>query len=262
MSTHPIPHRDPARAEPRTIGTGGSRGVLQREVRLLGALLGEVIVEQVGRDVFEIVESTRQRAIAARRGDAQSRVALGVTELDGPTLTVVVRAFGLYFQLVNLAETRDRVRSRARRARATRGASEGAAIRDAFREALGAATAARDAADARSLLDRLSIVLVLTAHPTEARRRTLLLALRRIARPSRALRRPAPRAIRGSRAPPPAARGDRAPVGERGDPERRAEPVRRGSNRDGLLRRDHLPPRAEAVSGSRAGRGAPIGAAA
>ncbi|MDP9226539.1 MAG: hypothetical protein M3P18_22410 [Actinomycetota bacterium] len=39
---------DPSRAEPKTIGTAGTRGVLQREVRLLGALLGQVIVEQAG----------------------------------------------------------------------------------------------------------------------------------------------------------------------------------------------------------------------
>ena len=167
--------RGPARAEPRTIGTGGARGVLQREIRLLGALLGQVIVEQAGESTYTIVESTRQRAIAARRGGGEARLELDVATLDRVTLEAVVRAFGLYFQLVNLAERRDRVRLRARRARATRGTSEGSALRSAFR-AHGGAT------EARAVLDRLSIELVLTAHPTEARRRTVLLALGRVAR--------------------------------------------------------------------------------
>ena len=167
--------RHPTRAEPRTIGTAGARGVLQREVRLLGALLGQVIVEQAGPEAFELVESTRHRAIAARRSGAGARVELDVAALDPTTLEAVVRSFGLYFQLVNLAEGRERVRVRARRARATRGASEGRAIRDALK------TATRRQ-DVEAVLGRLSVALVLTAHPTEARRRTVLLALRRIGR--------------------------------------------------------------------------------
>jgi phosphoenolpyruvate carboxylase len=169
--------RLPGRAEPRTIGTAGARGVLAREVRLLGALLGQVIVDQAGPEAFDIVESTRKRAIAARRADASARVDLDVTSLEASTLEAVVRAFGLYFQLVNLAETRERVRARARRARATRGASEDAALRDAFQTAAGGGGIGA----AGSILARLSIAPVLTAHPTEARRRTVLLALRRVA---------------------------------------------------------------------------------
>jgi phosphoenolpyruvate carboxylase len=167
--------RDPSRAEPKTIGTAGSRDVLKREVRLLGALLGQVIVEQAGADAFEIVESTRQRAITARRSDRAARLALDVPATDPATLEAVVRAFGLYFQLVNLAEQRARIRARGRQARTTRGASEGAALRAAFRDT------AREGGT-QSVLERLSIALVLTAHPTEARRRTVLLALRRIVR--------------------------------------------------------------------------------
>jgi phosphoenolpyruvate carboxylase len=162
--------RDPSRAEPRSIGTFGTRDVLAREVRLLGALLGEVIVEQAGADVFELVETTRQRAIAARRSGGEARVAFDVLPVDAETLEGVVRAFGLYFQLVNLAEARDRVRSAARRARSTSGESEGAKLRAALRR-MGDLSA----------LGRLRVSPVLTAHPTEARRRTLLVALRRVA---------------------------------------------------------------------------------
>lgn len=171
----PAARCDPARAEPKTIGSAGSRGVLQREVRLLGALLGQVIVEQAGVDAFDIVEATRQRAITARRSSTDARVSLDVTTLEPQTLEAVVRAFGLYFQLVNLAERRARVRVRARMARSTRGTSEGAAVREALRGA------ARESGGARSVLEQLSVALVLTAHPTEARRRTVLVALRRVA---------------------------------------------------------------------------------
>jgi phosphoenolpyruvate carboxylase len=163
--------RQPERAEPRSIGTSGTRNVLAREVRLLGALLGEIIVEQAGDEVYELVETTRQHAIAARRRGPDERVAFDVLPVDAPTLEGVVRAFGLYFQLINLAEARDRVRRATRRARATSGASEGARLRTALRRA-----------DAREALAAVRISPVLTAHPTEARRRTVLVALRRIAR--------------------------------------------------------------------------------
>jgi phosphoenolpyruvate carboxylase len=162
--------RDPGRAEPRSIGTSGTRDVLAREVRLLGALLGEIIVEQAGREVYELVESTRLAAIAARRRGPKERVTFDVLPVDAATLEGVVRAFGLYFQLVNLAEARDRVRRATRRARATSGASEAAGLRTALRHLGGPAA-----------LARIRITPVLTAHPTEARRRTVLVALRRIA---------------------------------------------------------------------------------
>ncbi|HET9853173.1 MAG TPA: phosphoenolpyruvate carboxylase, partial [Candidatus Limnocylindrales bacterium] len=163
--------RHPERAEPHSIGTSGTRNVLAREVRLLGALLGEIIVEQAGDGVFELVESTRERAIAARRRGADERVTFDVLPIDAEPLEGVVRAFGLYFQLINLAEARDRVRRATRRARATSGASEGARMRVALRRP-----------DVREALDAIRIAPVLTAHPTEARRRTVLVALRRIAR--------------------------------------------------------------------------------
>ena len=163
--------RHPEHAEPRSIGTSGTRNVLAREVRLLGALLGEIIVEQAGDEVFDLVESTRERAIAARRHGGDERVTFDVLPVDAATLEGVVRAFGLYFQLINLAEARDRVRRATRRARATTGASEGARMRLALRRP-----------DVREVLNAIRISPVLTAHPTEARRRTVLVALRRIAR--------------------------------------------------------------------------------
>jgi phosphoenolpyruvate carboxylase len=170
VSASSLARAHPERAEPRSIGTSGGRDTLAREVRLLGALLGEIILEQAGTEVFELVEATRQRAIAARRRDGDERVTFDVLPVEAEVLEGVVRAFGLYFQLVNLAEARDRVRRAARRARATGGASEGARLRAALRRA-----------GARDALPTVRVYPVLTAHPTEARRRTVLIALRRIA---------------------------------------------------------------------------------
>ncbi|MEO5704552.1 MAG: phosphoenolpyruvate carboxylase [Candidatus Limnocylindrales bacterium] len=161
----------PELAEPRSIGTSGTTNILSREVRLLGALLGEIIVEQAGSEVFGLVESTRLGAIAARKRSPDERVAFDVLPVDAGTLEGVVRAFGLYFQLVNLAEARDRVRRATRQARASGGASEAARLRAALRRL-----------DATEALAAVRIAPVFTAHPTEARRRTVLVALRRIAR--------------------------------------------------------------------------------
>ncbi len=168
------------RAEPRSIGSAGAPDPLRVEVRLLGALLGQVLVEQGGPDLLELVERVRGRAIALRAmPDPDERRRLG-EELDGLDLATcerLARAFTRYFQLVNLAEEKQRVRALRRRERAS---PEGYA-----RESLGAAVrelAARgwDRSRIESLIDGLSIHPVLTAHPTEARRRTLLVALRRV----------------------------------------------------------------------------------
>ena len=169
------------RAEPAGIGSAGARDPLAREVRLLGALLGQVITEQAGSELFELIERVRRRMIALRRNDdpvERDRLADELAALDLDRAEAVIGAFSLYFQLVNLAEERQRVRSLARRARASRGGvlerSPGDAIRRLRR--WGRSDAELDAAVAR-----LQLSPVLTAHPTEARRRTLLVALRRSA---------------------------------------------------------------------------------
>jgi phosphoenolpyruvate carboxylase len=168
------------RAEPAGIGSAGARDPLAREVKLLGALLGQVIVEQAGFELFEEVERIRRAAIAARQGEdpsAADGLDAAFTALDVERVEAVVRAFALYFQLVNLAEERHRVRTIARRRRAARGG----AVDDSIAGAVATLRRRGHARDLESLVGRLSIIPVLTAHPTEARRRTLLLALRRCA---------------------------------------------------------------------------------
>ena len=111
-------------AEPLGIGSAGARDPLAREVRLLGALLGQVIAEQAGPELFETVERIRHRTIALRRDDDPAERArlddeLRALDLDGAE--AVIEAFALYFGLVNLAEARGRVRTiAAARARVAR----------------------------------------------------------------------------------------------------------------------------------------------
>jgi len=179
-SPHPESGRNPAvSAEPLTIGTAGARDPLATEVKLLGALLGQVIVEQAGGDFLDLVERVRRQAIALRREDDPiERARLG-TELDGLDLGRIeglIRSFGLYFQLANLAEERQRVRALRRRARSAPSGQLDDTAGGAIRE-LSVAGWSTD--ELMRLLGRLRISPVLTAHPTEARRRTLLVALRR-----------------------------------------------------------------------------------
>lgn len=176
MTARPNPA---VRGEPRGIGTGGARDPLAREVRLLGALLGQVIVEQEGLDLLELVERVRRRTIALRKADdpaERARLSAELDALDLPRAEALIRSFGLYFQLVNLAEERHRVRTLRKRERAARGGILDDSVAEAVRRIW---RSGRGLHDIVALVERLSIAPVLTAHPTEARRRTLLIALRR-----------------------------------------------------------------------------------
>ena len=166
------------RAEPRTVGAAGARDPLSREVKLLGALLGQVIAEQGGPRLLNLVERTRRRSIAFREnGDESTERALAaeLDLLDVDEAEALARAFSLYFQLVNLAEERDTVRHLKRDQRETGRPAEGTPA-DAVDWLLERGWSADGMAE---LLDRMRISPVLTAHPTEARRRTMLIALRR-----------------------------------------------------------------------------------
>ncbi len=179
MQTRVRPVNPAVRAEPRGIGTAGARDPLAREVKLLGALLGQVIVEQAGPELLELVERVRHATIALRHtGRAEYRRALEA-ELDGIELAdaeVLIRAFSLYFQLANLAEEKQRVRRNRTRSRT---APKGA-LNESLAEAVDHLVASGLGIEAvRRLAGDLCISLVLTAHPTEARRRTTLVALRR-----------------------------------------------------------------------------------
>jgi phosphoenolpyruvate carboxylase len=142
---------------------------LRRDVRLLGTLLGRVLVEQEGEELLEAEERVRLLAREARRGGDVSSSRRAVRELPPGRQASVLRAFALYFQLANIAEQHHRLRRRRRYPEETRVPRE--SLAEAF-ERLGEL----DEETLRTRLAGASLRLVLTAHPTEATRRTILLA--------------------------------------------------------------------------------------
>ncbi len=140
---------------------------VRRDVRLLGDLLGRVLVEQEDETLLADVEHVRALARSARQGTRRDELRDAVEALPLARQASVLRAFALYFQLANVAEQHNRIRRRRAYAREERMGRESLAA--AFAE-LGDAPAAD-----------VSLKLVLTAHPTEAARRTVLAAHLRIA---------------------------------------------------------------------------------
>ncbi len=153
---------------------------LRRDVGFLGELLGEVLVEQGGRALFDREEAARMAARRRRAGEpgAWTDLEAVLRGLPAAEAAEVVRAFSGYFAVVNMAERVHRVRRR----------------RDYLRDptlpqpgSLGAVVQCL-AADGvpfehvRQVLAGLRIEPVLTAHPTEATRRTILNQEQRIAR--------------------------------------------------------------------------------
>jgi phosphoenolpyruvate carboxylase len=153
-------------------------------VRTLGNLLGQTIIEQEGREIFDLEEEIRNLAKSWRGGDqqAQDKIAdiISVLVEDLSRASAVLKAFTTYFQLVNLAEERQRVYVLRQRGLVAfqRGApmmeTIGHAIRRLCAEGL-------TADDVRQLLQGLFIMPVFTAHPTESKRRTVLHRLKTIA---------------------------------------------------------------------------------
>jgi phosphoenolpyruvate carboxylase len=162
---------------------------LRRDVRLVGDALGRVLVEQDGEDLLEDVERVRHLAREARSsGSAADRAALAacVRALGEERSTAVLRAFGLYFQLANVAEAWHRVRSRRRYER------EQQVPRESLAEAFGRLAASGVGPEEQARRAReVSLELVITAHPTEAARRTVLQAQLQLSRILEALDDPA-----------------------------------------------------------------------
>src|SRR6476659_3935541 len=149
------------------------------DVRLLGRILGDVIREQEGKPAFERVERVRQLAVAYRlkrdagAGRALDRLLMG---LSGDHTVSVIRAFSYFSHLANIAEDRHHLRRRAvheRQGHLQRGSLHGAFERLA-RRGIGADRIART-------LEHAWISPVLTAHPTEVQRKSILDAERAIA---------------------------------------------------------------------------------
>src|SRR5919108_1043101 len=151
---------------------------LRANVRLLGDLLGAVLVEQEGEWLLEQEERVRALARSGRDGDAGAAAELRavVANLELEQQALILRAFGLYFQLANIAEQHHRLRRRRQYEHEGRVPRE--SLTDAFEQL---AAAGVGEAAVREAGSHLAVELVLTAHPTEATRRTVLEKHQRIA---------------------------------------------------------------------------------
>jgi len=143
---------------------------LRADIRLLGRVLGEVIAEQAGPEVLELVESTRVEAFRIRRSEAErGGLAERLSALDPRSANHVVRAFSHFSLLANIAE--DVHHERRRRHHRREGSPKQLGSLAATLELLDAAGLDGDTV-ARELAGAL-VVPVVTAHPTETRRRTI-----------------------------------------------------------------------------------------
>jgi phosphoenolpyruvate carboxylase len=159
---------------PRRLG-----GSLPADIHLLGELLGEAIEESSGSTVPALEERSRALAQSFRAGHerAGDELAALVADVSLDDAEVLIRAFTKYFQLVNLAEDNDRVRRlRAKEAKRAPGPRPGS-LREAVHVLRDRGV---DASGLGELLSGAEVTLVLTAHPTEARRRRTVEKLVRI----------------------------------------------------------------------------------
>ncbi len=153
--------------------------LLRQDIRMLGEMLGDTIREQAGDTIFDHVEQVRALAKNRRAGEAGSESAMGklLSDLPLSELRAVARSFSIFFELANLAEDRQRVRVLRDREREQepepRSESIAAAVRKLSEEGW-------SAQKMQEGLNRLTIELVFTAHPTEAKRRSLRAKVRLI----------------------------------------------------------------------------------
>ena len=166
-------------------------GELARDVRLLGNALGAVLREQGGDVLFERVERIRALTKEARSvpgdSDAERELDTLFAGMDFDAALPVLKAFTTYFQLVNLAEQKEIVRVNRRRAYAAGDKPRSESVRQAIQTLSSAGTTADQM---RKLIESLSIQLVFTAHPTEAKRRTVNEKLHRLSAYLSALEQP------------------------------------------------------------------------
>ncbi|MGA8203632.1 MAG: phosphoenolpyruvate carboxylase [Woeseiaceae bacterium] len=150
----------------------GKDQALRDDVRTLGAMVGALIREQGGEELFEFVEHARQRSIRRREENEKpgEELAKLVENLDPATALQVIRSFSTYFQMVNTAEKVHRIRRRREYL-----LDVGLYQPGGFEDTLVKLKAAGVDVDAlQKLVDSLHVEPVFTAHPTEPTRRTML----------------------------------------------------------------------------------------
>tara|TARA_B100001063_G_scaffold219094_1_gene222958 strand:+ start:936 stop:3737 length:2802 start_codon:yes stop_codon:yes gene_type:complete len=152
---------------------------LRSAVKTLGKLLGNIIKTHAGHDVYVAVEKLRKGFINLRKDNNQHKhdqLIRYIEKLDSKTLKNVIRSFSKYFALVNVAEEAYQHISRTDRLKSGFDSWEGS-----FDQTLRDCNASNvDDSKLQELINSLHYAPVFTAHPTEAKRRSKLEAMRRI----------------------------------------------------------------------------------
>lgn len=154
--------------------------LLRRDVRFLGNILGDVLVHQGGNELLEIVEKIREMSKTLRTQfdrEVYNEIKETIKSFDPDIRHQVIRAFAIYFQLVNIAEQNHRIRRKKDYERSAGESIQPGSIESAVKE-LKERNLAVD--DVLEIMGRISLELVITAHPTEATRRAVLDIHRRI----------------------------------------------------------------------------------
>ncbi|HIW32962.1 MAG TPA: phosphoenolpyruvate carboxylase, partial [Candidatus Paenibacillus intestinavium] len=158
-----------------------SNNLLRRDVRYLGNILGEVLVHQGGRELLELVEQIREQSKSLRAHfdpELFGQVKETISSLSSEKRHQVIRAFAIYFQLVNIAEQNHRIRRKRDYEFLAGEEVQNGSIESAIKVLKDRNTST---ADVEEMLAGISLELVMTAHPTEATRRAVLDIHKRIA---------------------------------------------------------------------------------
>jgi phosphoenolpyruvate carboxylase len=146
---------------------------LRDDIRLLGRLLGDTVREQKGEAIFAVIEYIRQTCIRFRRDEddgARRELEAMLNGLSREDAIQLIRAFGFFSHLANIAEDLHHIRRTRAHARSRDAPREGS-LSHAFARARDAGLSA---AQLRAFFDDALVVPVLTAHPTEVRRKSTI----------------------------------------------------------------------------------------
>ncbi|AEF40994.1 phosphoenolpyruvate carboxylase [Hoyosella subflava] len=150
---------------------------LREDIRLLGGILGEIVREQAGERIFQLVETARTESFRLRRSEIhRSELAALFDGIDTADAIPVIRAFSHFSLLANLAEDLHRERRRAAHRKAGE-APQNSSLAATYRKLDSADLPAGRVAE---LLKDAQVSPVITAHPTETRRRTVFEVIKRI----------------------------------------------------------------------------------
>lgn len=151
-----------------------TNNLLRRDVRFLGNLLGDVLLHQGGKELLAIVEKIRELSKTLRIQfipEIYNEFKETLQSCNPEIRHQVIRAFAIYFQLVNIAEQNHRIRRKRDYDRSAGESIQPGSIESVVKE-LRMQNIASD--EVRSILEGISLELVMTAHPTEATRKAVL----------------------------------------------------------------------------------------